>query len=142
MTTKPINGDKENELREKWLNYYKNGDGKEAIKSEINSIKSNFSAAQDGLNYVKEAAESSIASNALPSVITTGEAVSVPNTSYVLIENKTKKNNLLAMLKQISNCLVQLLSSAVKIAFAVPAAIVTMIKSLTTIKETVNAIPV
>ena len=130
------------ELRDKWLNYYKTGDGKEAIQSEINSIKSNFSAAKDGLTYCEEAAASSIADNAIPSVITVGTATSTPNPAYTLIENKTKKNNLLSMLKQIGNALAQLLISALKIAFSVPIAIATLITTLASIKKTVNAIPV
>jgi hypothetical protein len=75
-------------------------------------------------------------------VITVGTATSTPNPAYTLIENKTKKNNLLSMLKQIGNALAQLLISALKIAFSVPIAIATLITTLASIKKTVNAIPV
>lgn len=129
-------------LRDKWVDYYKKGEGSEMIKLEIASIKANFSAAKDQLTFVAEAAASSVASNAIPSVITTGAAASVPNPAYALIENKTKKNTLLSMLKQIGAFLVNLLKSAVAIAFAVPTAVITLIETLTTVKKTVNTIPV
>ena len=78
----------------------------------------------------------------IPSVITVGTATSTPNPAYTLIENKTKKNQLLAMLKNISSCLVNLLKAAVTIAFPIPAVVLTLIQTLTTVKKTVNAIPV
>lgn len=129
-------------LKEQWVDYYKNGEGKAGLQMEINTIKSNFGAATDQLKFVAEAAASSIASNTIPSVITVGTATSTPNPAYTLIENKTKKNQLLAMLKNISSCLVNLLKAAVTIAFPIPAVVLTLIKNLTTVKKTVNAIPV
>lgn len=128
-------------LREKWINYYKEGEGKQAIQMEINNIKAQYGAAKDQLTYVADAAASAVASNAIPSVITVGSASSSPNPAYTIIENKTKKNQLLAMLKQIGASLVSLLKSAVSIAFAVPEAVITLIKTLTTVKKTVNSIP-
>ena len=129
-------------LKEKWVDYYKNGEGRAGLEVEINNIKSNFGAATDQLKFVGEAAASSIASNVIPSVITVGTATSAPNPAYVLIENKTKKNQLLAMLKNISACLVNLLKSAIAIAFPIPAVVTTLISTLATVKSTVNAIPV
>lgn len=128
-------------LREKWIKYYKEGEGKQAIQMEINNIKAQYGAAKDQLTYVADAAASAVASNAIPSVITVGSASSSPNPAYTIIENKTKKNQLLAMLKQIGASLVSLLKSAVSIAFAVPEAVITLIKTLTTVKKTVNSIP-
>ena len=129
-------------LKEKWIKYYKEGEGKRAIQMEINNIKAQFAAARDQLTMVADAAASAVASNAVPAVITVGSASSSPNPAYALIENKTKKNQLLAMLKQIGASLVSLLKSAVSIAFAVPEAVITLIKTLTTVKKTVNSIPV
>jgi hypothetical protein len=128
-------------LREKWIKYYKEGEGKQAIQMEINNIKAQYGAAKDQLTYVADAAVSAVASNAIPSVITVGSASSSPNPAYTIIENKTKKNQLLAMLKQIGASLVSLLKSAVSIAFAVPETVITLIKTLTTVKKTVNSIP-
>ena len=129
-------------LKEKWVDYYKNGEGRVGLEVEINTIKANFGAATEQLKFVGEAAASSIASNVIPSVITVGTATSAPNPAYVLIENKTKKNQLLAMLKNISACLVNLLKSAISIAFPIPAVVTTLISTLATVKSTVNAIPV
>lgn len=129
-------------LRNKWIDYYKNGEGKITMQVEINSIKANFGAATDQLKFVAEAAASSVASNAIPSVITVGTATSAPNPAYTFIENKTKKNQLLAMLKNIGACLVNLLKSAIKIGFSIPDAVLTLIQTLTTVKKTVNSIPV
>lgn len=129
-------------MRDKWVKYYEEGEGKQTIQMEINNIKAMYGASKDQLQFVTEAAASAVASNAVPAVITVGQATSTPNTGYVLIENKTKKNQLLSMLKQIGAFLVSLLKSAVEIAFAVPAAVIDLIKTLTTAKKTVNAIPV
>lgn len=129
-------------MRDKWVKYYKEGEGNQNIKMEINNIKAMYGAAKDQLQFVTEAAESSVASNAIPSVITVGTATSTANPAYSLIENKTKKNQLLSMLKQIGAFLVSLLKSAVEIAFAVPVAVINLIKTLTTVKKTVNSIPV
>jgi hypothetical protein len=130
------------QLRDKWLDYYKNGEGRQTLQLEIATIKSNFSAATDQLKYVTEAAASSIASNAIPAVITTGAAASVANPAYALIENKTKKNQLLSTLKQVGNFIINLLKAAVSIAYPVPAAVLSLITTLVTTKKTVNAIPV
>lgn len=129
-------------LRDKWIKYYKEGEGKQTIKMEINNIKAMYGAAKDQLQFVTEAVASSVASNAIPAVITVGTATSTANPAYALIENKTKKNQLSAMLKQIGAFLVSLLKSAVEIAFAVPAAVINLIKTLTTAKKLVNSIPV
>mgnify|MGYP004461035917 FL=1 len=129
-------------MRDKWVKYYKEGEGKQTIQMEINNIKAMYGAAKDQIQFVTEAAASAVASNAVPAVITVGQATSTPNTGYALIENKTKKNQLLSMLKQIGAFLVSLLKSAVAIAFAVPAAVINLIKTLATTKKTVNAIPV
>lgn len=129
-------------MRDKWIKYYKEGEGKQTIKMEMNNIKAMYGAAKDQLQFVTEAAASSVASNVVPAVITVGTATSTANPAYALIENKTKKNQLLAMLKQIGAFLVSLLKSAVEIAFAVPAAVINLIKTLTTAKKAVNSIPV
>lgn len=129
------------QLKNQWLEYYTKGEGKAMLQVEINTIKANFSAAKDQLTFVAEAAASSVASNMIPSVITVGTATSTPNPAYTIIENKTKKNQLLAMLKNISACLVNLLKSAMSIAFVIPEIVLTLITTLTTVKKTVNAIP-
>ena len=128
-------------MRQKWIKYYTEGEGKEALELEVINIKANIGAAQDQLKMVGEATISAVASNAIPSVITTGAATSVPNPAHAMIENKTKKNQLLAMLKQVGTFLVNAIKSMIAICFAIPAMVIALIKSLTTAKKAVNAIP-
>ena len=129
-------------LKEKWTSYYKDGEGRLALQMEINTIKSSFVAARDQLTYIGEAAASAVASNAVPAVITVGSATSTANPAYALIENKTKMNQLLSMTKNVEANLVTLLKSSAQIAFPIPSSVTSLIETLTTVKQTVNAIPV
>lgn len=129
-------------LKEKWTSYYKDGEGRLALQMEINTIKSSFVAARDQLTYIGEAAASAVASNAVPAVITVGSASSTANPAYALIENKTKMNQLLSMTKNVEANLVTLLKSSAQIAFPIPSAVTSLIETLSTVKQTVNAIPV
>ena len=129
------------QLKENLLNYYRN-DGRMIIDESINTIKSCYSEATEGLKQVSEAAAKAVANNAIPSVITVGTATSTANPAYALIENANKKATLLSMLKSIGDALVRLLSAAIKIAFQVPDMIMTVIQTLTTTKQVVNSIPV
>ena len=61
--------------------------------------------------------------------------------SGTLIGHNIRKYDI-SMLKQIGAFLVNLLKSIVMIAIAVPAAVITLIKTLTTTKKAVNSIPV
>lgn len=128
-------------MRQKWIKYYTEGEGKEALELEMINIKANVGAAQDQLKMVGEATTSAVASNTVPQVITTGEATSVPNPAHAMIENKTKKNQLLAMLKQVGTFLVNAIKSMIAICFAIPAMVIALIKSLTTAKKAVKSIP-
>lgn len=129
-------------LKEKWTSYYKDGEGRLALQMEINTIKSSFVAARDQLTYIGEAAASAVASNAVPAVITVGSASSTANPAYALIENKTKMNQLLSMAKNVEANLVTLLKSSAQIAFPIPSAVTSLIETLSTVKQTINAIPV
>lgn len=138
-----IENKKEREkLRKKWLTYYKEGEGKQTMLIGISEIKSLYGAAENQLSLVAEAAKSAVASNSIPSVITVGSASSTPNLAYVYTENKTKKNQLLAMLKQVGVFLVNLLKAAAEIAFAIPQAVLDLIKTAAEVEKSVNAIPV
>lgn len=128
-------------LRAGWVDYYKNGEGSKTLRVEIANIKAQYSAAKETLVQVQEGVVNAVASNAVPSVITVGTATSAPNPAYALLENKTKVNTLKALLKQIGAFLSSLLQSAMKIGFAIPTAVITLIKTLTTVKKAINAIP-
>ena len=129
-------------LRNQWIDYYKKGDGKTILELEIANIKANVSAAKEQLKSVGEAVKSAVASNSVPAVITTGAAASAPNPAYALIENKTKKEQLLSTLKQIGTFLINAIKSMVAIMFQIPDMVVSLIKTLTTTKQLVNSIPV
>lgn len=129
-------------LKERWTSYYKEGEGRLALQMEINTIKSNFVAARDQLTYIADAAASAVASNAVPSVITVGTATSSPNPAYYLIENSTKANQLRSMAKNVEANLVTLLKSSAQIAFPIPSAVTSLIETLSTVKQTINTIPV
>jgi hypothetical protein len=123
------------------LEYYKKN-AKDQIMREINTIKSAYSSAVAQSKYVKDSIAATIAASSIPSVITTGSAVSVPNPVYGLIENKQKKNSLLAILEQLGKMLIDLLHSAIAIAFEIPDTIITLIDSIVPIKSALMAIPV
>lgn len=140
--SKLTNKEEAESLKEKWTSYYKDGEGRLALQMEINTIKSSFVAARDQLTYIGEAAASAVASNAVPAVITVGSATSTANPAYALIENKTKMNQLLSMTKNVEANLVTLLKSSAQIAFPIPSSVTSLIETLSTVKQTVNAIPV
>lgn len=136
------NKEEAEQLKDRWVSYYKDGAAKAAIQMEINTIKSSFVAARDQLKYATEAAASAVASNAVPAVITVGSASSTANPAYALIENKTKMNQLLSTLKNVEANLVTLLKSSAQIAFPIPTEVTTLITTLSDVKKTVNSIPV
>lgn len=133
--------DREN-MKTSLSQYYLEGDGKVMMQMEIANIKAQFSAAKDSLKSIGTSITQTVATNAIPSVITTGAATSVPNPAYALLENAQKKAALEATLKQVSNQMVDLLKSAVKIAFPIPDVIGAVITTLKTTKQALNAIPV
>lgn len=134
--------DEREALRKKWQDYYKTGEGKEMLTVEIDNIKAQYGAAQAQLENVKTAAASAVASNTIPAVLTVGSATSSPNPAYTVIENKTKKNQLQATLKQVEGNFCSLLKSAITICFPIPAVVTAAISTLATTKKTVNSIPV
>ena len=135
------NEEERKQLKNNLLNYYRNK-GRMVVDESINTIKSCYSQAKEGLKQVSEAAAQAVASNAIPAVITVGTATSTANPAYALIENANKKATLLSMLKSIGDALVRLLSSAIKIAFQVPDMVMSLVQTLTTTKQVVNSIPV
>ena len=129
------------ELRQKWITYYFEGDGKIILQMEIASIKANFAVAKESLTNIVTSVGQQLSMAAVPSVITVGSAPSTPNPAYTLLDNMQKKEVLKATLKQVSNSLVELLKSAIKIAFPIPDAVGAIIETLKTTKTVVNSIP-
>ena len=108
---------------------------------EIAKIKANFASAKSSIETVAKAAVSAVASNAVPAVITVGQAASTPNPGYATIENQTKKAQLQATLNGAAKALTDLVQAAIMIAFPLPGVILAVIKLLTTTKKAVDAIP-
>lgn len=126
------------EMKDRLSKYYTEGEGKLAVQIEIASIKSNFSAAKDQLSFVSEAVVANAASNLLPPMIGTAS----PNPAYIYAENKVKLNQMKAMLKNISACIVNLLKSAIKLMFQLPSSVMAVIDTFATVKSAVESIPV
>lgn len=127
------------EMKDRLSKYYTEGEGKLAVQTEIASIKSNFSAVKDQLSFVSEAVVANTASNALPPML--GAAVA-PNPLYIVAENKVKLNQMKAMLKNISACIVNLLKSAINLMFQLPSSVMAVIDTFATVKSAVESIPV
>ena len=126
------------EMKDRLSKYYTEGEGKLAVQTEIASIKSNFSAAKDQLSFVSEAVVANAASNLLPPMIGTAS----PNPAYIFAENKVKLNQMKAMLKNISACIVNLLKSAINLMFQLPSSVMAVIDTFATVKSAVESIPV
>lgn len=110
------------------------------FNEHIATIKMNYLAIQEGCTQIAENVTSAISSAVLPSVITVGTATSTANPAYTVLENAQKKNNLLAILKNLCLKMAELLRSAINIAFEVPDAVITLITTLTTTKTLINTI--
>ena len=128
-------------VKNELLEYYKTY-GKQAIQEKINDIKSAFADIKAQVKYIQEAVTNTIASNAVPSVITVGTATSTPNPVYFMLDNANKKNTLMGMLKSAEDSAVKLLNAAINICFQVPDTVMTTINGLTTVKTVINTIPV
>ena len=126
------------EMKDRLSKYYTEGEGKLVVQTEIASIKSNFSAAKDQLSFVSEAVVANTASNLLPPMIGTAS----PNPAYIFAENKVKLNQMKAMLKNISACIVNLLKSAINLMFQLPSSVMAVIDTFATVKSAVESIPV
>lgn len=135
------NEEERKSMREQWKTYYKDGDGRQFIDTEVANVKVQFSAATENLKQVSEGAVNAVASNAVPSVITVGTATSSPNPAYALLENKSKVNTLKSILKSIAVCLASLLQSVMKLCMPIPEAVLALIKTLATAKTAVDSIP-
>lgn len=128
--------DKRNEL----IDYYKNDAGREMVDGEINTIKMNFSALKSQLESVKKSVQSTISQAAVPAVITVGSASSSPNPAYSVLDAKSKRDNLLALLKTASIAAAAMLISSQKLGFSIPQEVVALITLLSQTKKTVKTL--
>jgi hypothetical protein len=80
----------ERQKKEEEIIEYYNTTASNEINSNIAKIKKSYSSINNQIITLQESIAGATASNAIPSVITTGSAASVPNPAYALMENKQK----------------------------------------------------
>lgn len=127
--------------KEKFVQHYITGPGKRFIDDNIAHIKYLYKQVTDGVSSLRYSATQITASNAIPAVITTGSASSVPNPAYTAIDNAQKKKALLAIIKSVTDFLQQLFAYAILINFILPASVQALVVTLATVTSIINAIP-
>lgn len=133
--------EKRDALMGRYVDHYTNGDGATFMDSTISKLKECAKRASDGVKEMTTSASKIVASNSVPSVITTGSATSVPNPAHFFIENSQKKNALLALAKSVIGTLTLLLETAMLIHWAVPNEILNIIQGVTALTAILNKIP-
>lgn len=126
------------EKRKELIDYYKNDAGREMVDGEINTIKMNFAALKSQLESVKKSVQSTISQASVPAVITVGSASSSPNPAYSILDAKSKRDNLLALLKTASISAATMLISSQKLGFSIPQEVVALITLLSQTKKIVK----
>lgn len=128
-------------MRQTLIEYFKNGGGKDQITKLKLEFKLMFAKLKEQIDEIKKAIQNTTASNAVPSVITTGAATSAPNPAYTMIENAQKKAALTAMISTASMIAATMLLSAADLQFEVPDEVMLLIDSLKALVILVKAIP-
>lgn len=132
----------ERQNKEKEIIEYYNTTASNEINSNIAKIKKSYSLINNQIVTLQESIVGVTASNAIPSVITTGSAASVPNPAYALLENKQKVGTLKSLIETTSSSFVELLDSSLKIDFELPDSILTLIETFKTLKQSLSNIPI
>jgi hypothetical protein len=109
------------------------------VTESIAVIQTNYNLIQDSTKQLTENVASAIATTAIPPAI--GAPPVAPNPAYALVENKQKKNVLLSILSTMKNALLNILTAAKKIAFALPDIILGLVDSLSTLTTVISTIP-
>ena len=128
-------------VKERLTSYYNSGQAKIEIKNQINAVKINYKAAVDGVKQLPVEIQTMIAANLIPPTIPMPTAPGVPNPASFLLRNKEKLNGFLTVLNSIAAWIVNLLSSAVKIAFELPDSVLALIDQLANLKSLIKSIP-
>lgn len=132
----------ERQKKEEEIIEYYNTTASNEINSNIAKIKKSYSSINNQIITLQESIAGATASNAIPSVITTGSAASVPNPAYALMENKQKVGTLKSLIETTSSSFVELLDSSLKIDFELPDSILTLIETFKTLKQSLSNIPI
>lgn len=127
--------------KDRFVEYYITGPGTRFIEENIANLQFAYSQVVDGINSLQRSAEQVTASNAVPSVITTGSATSTPNPAYTAIDNAQKKRALLVQITTITACVASMLGYAVLLHFELPDAAFALVGTLGVVASIINAIP-
>lgn len=114
--------------------------GTDYINEQINTIKSTIQVVTEGVAQLTENVTTTIATALIPPAI--GVPPVLPNPAYVLLENKTKKNTFLSLCNSLLQTFQRLLQAAVNIFFVLPEAVIALLETILTVKDTISAIPV
>ena len=127
--------EKREEMKKKFVDYYITGPGKSFIDECI------YKQAKEGLESLQTSVAKVTASNAIPSVLTTGSATSTANPAWTVIENSQKKNSLASIIKSVTDFLSGVLRYCILLHFEVPSPIMATITLLGTVSGLIDAIP-
>lgn len=133
--------EKREEMKKKFVDYYIVGPGKSFIDECISQIQFYYKQAKEGLESLQTSVAKVTASNAIPSVLTTGAATSTANPAWTVIENSQKKNSLASIIKSVTDFLSGVLRYCILLHFEVPSPIMATITLLGTVSGLIDAIP-
>lgn len=129
------------EARNFYVEYYTIGPGAAGIKSMINDFRNNFAELKDGIEDLNVSIGQIMASNAIPSVLTTGAATSVPNPAHFAIENTQKKRAVQVQVRSLANVAAKIINSSDMLCLTLPGGVSSLIESLASLKQALDAIP-
>lgn len=133
--------EKKSVMMKRYTSYYAEGDGKDFMDNMVSKLQNYTKQAMDSVKELRVSSVKITASNAVPAVITTGSATSVPNPAYFVIDNSQKKNTLLTLIKGSTNILAKVLESAMMVHWKVPNEIIALVEALNVIAQVVKNIP-
>jgi hypothetical protein len=114
---------------------------RQEVKMQIYVVKSTFANIKAGITQVQASIKATIASAAIPAVLPNAGGPSLPNPLSTLQEASAKVNQMLAILNNLVNQFVNMLSAAIKIELTVPDAVVALIDIIATLRQAILAIP-
>lgn len=130
------------ETKEKFVEHYISGPGKQFIDSCINQVNMMYQQVKSAVENVRDSVTSLSTSSFIPSVVTVGSASSTPNPAWTALDNKQKVKILLNILKQAAGYLTMLYSAALLIHLPLPPAVTAVGASISVVTALVNNIPV
>lgn len=128
-------------LKKRYVEYYTKGAGKPFMDEALAKLRDYVAQAKSELKDLQEGSVKIMASNAVPAVITTGSATSVPNFAYTAIDNAQKKRTLLVLVKTCSRTVTSIVELAVLIHWTLPTEVLTLIELIGVVTKILENIP-